>query len=142
MMRALKILQHSPPKRPQHSPFPAEKRKYGATIKYAEVPDLSGNITAPEVTRAKKIIGKFYYYARAVNNTMLSSLGELSTNRTIGTATPKVADNVIWFLNYSNTHPNEKIRYHTSGMILHVHRNTAYLLIEYRIFYRTRFLYD
>ena len=67
-MRALKSLQHSPPKLPQNSPFPAEKLKYCATIQYAEEPDLSGNITAPEVKIIQKIVGKFYYYERAVDN--------------------------------------------------------------------------
>ena len=51
---------------------------------------------------------------------MLSALGELPTFQTIVEATQKVADNVIWFLNYSNTHTNEKIRYHASDMILYV----------------------
>ena len=40
----------------------------------------------------QKIIGKFYYYARAVDNTMLVALGELSTKQTVGVATKQVAE--------------------------------------------------
>ena len=56
---------------------------------------------------------------------MLSAIGELATTQKLGTSTPKVAKNDIWFLKYANTHPDTKIRYHASGMILHVDRNAS-----------------
>jgi hypothetical protein len=37
------------------------------------------------------------------------------------------ADKVIKLLNYCNTHPETKIRYHTSEMILHIHSEASYL---------------
>jgi hypothetical protein len=37
------------------------------------------------------------------------------------------ADKVIKLLNYCNTHPETKIRYHASDMILHIHSDTSYL---------------
>ena len=61
---------------------------------------------------------------------MLSALGELGTTQTTGTATQKVEENVIWLLNYDNTYPYEKIRYHASGMILHVESNASYFSIS------------
>jgi hypothetical protein len=36
-------------------------------------------------------------------------------------ATEVTADKVIKLLNYCNTHPETKIRYHASDMILHIH---------------------
>ena len=58
-MISLKSLQHSPIKRPQYSPFTEEKRNYGATIQYKEGQDLSGSITAQEVTKIKQIMVNF-----------------------------------------------------------------------------------
>jgi hypothetical protein len=37
------------------------------------------------------------------------------------------ADKVIKLLNYCNTHPETKIRYHASDMILYIHSESSYL---------------
>jgi hypothetical protein len=42
-------------------------------------------------------------------------------------ATEVTADKVIKLLNYCNTHPETKIRYHVSDMILHIHSDASYL---------------
>jgi hypothetical protein len=42
-------------------------------------------------------------------------------------ATEVTADKVIKLLNYCNTHPETKIRYRASDMILHIHSDTSYL---------------
>jgi hypothetical protein len=41
--------------------------------------------------------------------------------------TEVTADKVKKLLNYCNTHPEKKIRYHTSDMILHIHSDASYL---------------
>jgi hypothetical protein len=43
------------------------------------------------------------------------------------TATHVTADKVIKLLNCCNTHPESKIRYHSSDMILHIHSDASYL---------------
>jgi hypothetical protein len=42
-------------------------------------------------------------------------------------ATNITADKVIKLLNYCNTHPETKIGYHASDMILHIHSDASYL---------------
>jgi hypothetical protein len=42
-------------------------------------------------------------------------------------STSVTADKVIKLLNYCNTHPETKIRYHASDMILHIHSDASYL---------------
>jgi hypothetical protein len=42
-------------------------------------------------------------------------------------ATSVKADKVIKLLNYCSTHPETKIRYHASDMILHIHSDASYL---------------
>ena len=37
---------------------------------------------------------------------------------------------LVHLLNYAATHPDTKIRYHCSGMILHMHSNRSYLSIN------------
>jgi hypothetical protein len=41
--------------------------------------------------------------------------------------TADTADKVIKLLNYCNTHPETKIRYHASDMILYIQSDTYYL---------------
>jgi hypothetical protein len=42
-------------------------------------------------------------------------------------ATKVTANKVIKLINYCNTHPETKIRYHASDMILHIHSDASYL---------------
>jgi hypothetical protein len=42
-------------------------------------------------------------------------------------ATEVTADKVIKLLNYCNTYPETKIRYHASDMILHINSDASYL---------------
>ena len=92
--------------------------------------DMPPALNSKEVKHIQKIIGKFDYYARSVNHTMLVVLGELATKQTVGTATSKVADGVVHFLNYAVTYPNAVIKYHASGMVLHVDSDASYLSVS------------
>jgi hypothetical protein len=42
-------------------------------------------------------------------------------------ATAVTAEKVIKLLNYCDIHPETKIRYHASDMILHIHSDVSYL---------------
>ena len=85
-----------------------------------EEEDSTTKLSPERVNTIQKIIGKFYYYARAVDHKMLVALGKLATKQTVGTATTKVAEDVVHVLNYAATHPNAALKYHSSGMVLHV----------------------
>ena len=55
---------------------------------------------------------------------MLAALGSISMQQVKGTE--KTYANTIWLLNYAATHPNSKIRYTASNMILHIHNDASY----------------
>ena len=92
---ALQSFMHPIQTRPQHSPYPWTKLSYGAKIQYVEEEDTSLSLSQDKVTHIQKVIGKFYYYARAVDCTMIIALGELASNQTINIVTKKVAENVF-----------------------------------------------
>ena len=85
---------------------------------------------APKTSTIQKIIGEFYYYDLAVDHMMLEVLGGLVTKQTVGAATTKAVEDIVIFLNYAVTHPNATIKYHTSGMILHLDSGASYLLVS------------
>jgi hypothetical protein len=65
------------------------------------------------------------YYVRDVDPTLIMPINVLASEKSRATAIP--ADNIIKLLNYCNTQPETKIRYHASGMILHIHSDASYL---------------
>ena len=68
--------------------------------------------------RLQKIVGKFLYYDKAIDPTMLmtiNSLAAVQTNSKIETA-----KQITKFLNYSSTNPYAITEYRKSGMILHI----------------------
>ena len=74
--------------------------------------------------RLQKIVGKFLYYARGIDPTILMALKFLAvvqTNLTIETAKK------TQFLNDSATHPDTIIEYIKSGMILHIYYDASYI---------------
>ena len=112
-------------KTPTHAASPYTAPIYGKHQQMATV------ITAPtftdkEVKRLQNICGRFLYYARAIDSTMMHALNDLATQITTGTmSTTKAID---CFLNYAATHPNASITYYASDMILKCDSDAAYLV--------------
>jgi hypothetical protein len=70
-------------------------------------------------------MGTLLYYARAVDPTLIMPINELASEQSKATA--YTAEKVIKLLNYCNTHPETKIRYHASDMIIYIHSDASYL---------------
>ena len=88
-------------------------------------PDVSPPLSPTEVTTLQQIIGVLLYYARAVDSTMLVALGTLAAAQTKATANTMKAAHQL--LDYAATHPDAKVRFTQSDMILHVHSDASYL---------------
>ena len=114
---ALKSCIHPVPSKHQYTPYPWTKPDYEATVQYAAPEDTSETLSADEITHIQHMIGKLYYYARAVDRTLLTTLGELASTQTQAIVTKNVTKIVIWFLNYAVTQPDAKIRYQASGTL-------------------------
>ena len=90
-----------------------------------EDPDISPFLPPHRRTRIQRIIGTLLYYGRAVDSTILPCLGSLGSAQ--ATPTEKTDAIVNHLLAYLHSHPNATIRYHASGMILHIHSDASYL---------------
>jgi hypothetical protein len=62
---------------------------------------------------------------RDVDPTLIMPINVLASEQS--KATPDTAYKVIKLLNYCTTHPETKIRYHASDMILCIHSDASYL---------------
>ena len=78
-----------------------------------------------EQTHLQQILGSLLFFARAVDNTILKALNTIA--RKTGSATELTAKWTTQLLNYMATHPDAKLRYWASDMILKGHSDAAYL---------------
>jgi hypothetical protein len=73
----------------------------------------------------QQVVGTFSFYARAVAATILHALNLLAASQKRGTQV--TVEGLVHFLNYAATHPDAKICYSASSMVLHVHSDASYL---------------
>jgi hypothetical protein len=85
----------------------------------------SPSLSDKDVNKLQQLTGTLLYYARAVDPTLIMPINVLASEQSKATAV--TATKVIKLLNYCNTHPETKIRYHASDMILHIHSDASYL---------------
>jgi hypothetical protein len=78
-----------------------------------------------DIHKLQQLTGTLLYYAMAVDQTLIMTINVLESEQS--KATEVTADKVIKLLNYCNTHPEIKIRYHASDMILHIYSDASYL---------------
>ena len=73
----------------------------------------------------QKIVGKFLYYAGAIDLTILMTLTSLEEVQT----KPKIetAKQIIQFSNYSATHPDAVTEYIRSRIIFHIYFDASYI---------------
>ena len=72
--------------------------------------------TKKQIHLLQRIYGKFLYYARAINSTMMHALNDLASQVTTGTM--KTEEAQACFFNYCATNPDAFIVYYASDMIV------------------------
>jgi hypothetical protein len=90
--------------------------------------DNSPLLTATQCTEIQKITGSVLYYSRAVEPTVIMALNDIATEQTAATEKTKTAAGQL--LDYLATHPDAKIRFQASYMILHIHSDASYLSVS------------
>ncbi len=71
-------------------------------------------------------MGSFLYYGRAVDNTILTVINEISATQ--AAPTKFTSKKIQMLLDYLSTYPNAKVRFYASNMKLHVDLDAAYLV--------------
>jgi hypothetical protein len=86
---------------------------------------ISPALSNKDVNKLQQLTGTLLNYARAVDPTLIMPINVLASEQS--KARESTANKVIKLLNYCNTHPETKISYHASDMILHIHSDASYL---------------
>ena len=125
--RALQRFQHTPSHVPEHSPHPWQRPTYGAKLQFAPSADETPALDAANKTRILEVLGTLLFYARAIDSTMLTAIGELATEQTQATKT--TMHKLSQLLNYCAAHPDATVRFTASDMILAVESDASYLSV-------------
>jgi hypothetical protein len=125
--RALHRFQHPKPPKPEHSPHPWQRPIYGAKTQYATSPSDTVALDAADKLRILEVLGTLLFYARAIDSTLLTAIGELATEQSEGTTT--TMDKLAQLLNYCATNPDATVRFTASDMILAVESDASYLSV-------------
>ena len=107
---------HETPPRPQHSPYVIAPKKYGKDAHDPLPPDESPPVSKDKIKRIQGVVGRILLCACSVESTFLVGLNSIAIQQTSATNnTLKITE---YLLDYAATHPDAKIRYRASEMIL------------------------
>ena len=123
---ALEHFQHVKPSRPQHAPHRWNAPVYGQRIQMIKDPDKSNQLDKKGTKLIQAIVGKFLYYARAIETPTLVALNEIGTQQAAPTENTK--KEAQWLMDFLSHHSNGKIRYFAGNMQLAVDSDASYLV--------------
>lgn len=106
-------------------PWEPNPRKFGSNSQDTLPVDDSPPLDKEGIKYIQQVVGSFLYYCRATDPTIPHALNELSGQQ--AKATENTMKRCKQFLDYMATHPDAKIRYYKSDMILNVHSDASYL---------------
>ena len=124
LQKALQQFNNIVPTKRQDSPYPYTEPKYGAKQQFADYV-MSAPVGKDEQKYVQKVTGKFNWYARGVNGTMLTPSSALSAQQ--AKPTQATMKRVQHFLNYAATKEPAVTTYRASDMALAIHSNAGYL---------------
>ena len=123
--QALKEFNHIIPKQQHSGPSKIERPDYGAKVQYVKE-DLTNKLNEEQIKFIQRVTGKFLFYARAIDDTMLHAINDIASSTANGTEATLAATR--YFLNYAACNPNGQIIYRASDMILRIDSDAAYLV--------------
>eukprot|EP00804_Cyclotella_cryptica_P023552 CCRYP_018913-RA/>CCRYP_018913-RA protein AED:0.17 eAED:0.19 QI:0/0/0/1/0.25/0/5/0/1080 len=122
--KALRQFDNLEPSKAQDSPYPHVPIKYGAAEQFVET-DESPSVGKDEQKHVQKVNGKFLWYARAVDGTLLTPLSALATQQ--ANPTTNTMKRVKQFLDFVATQDPAVLTYRKSVMVLAAHSDASYL---------------
>ena len=124
--KLLRELNHHPmPRQPQHSPHPQHiPIQYGPAQQLATGTDQTAPLSPTDPYQPAQIVGRLLYYARAIDSTLNVALSTLAAKQ--NKPTMQTEKKIIQLLDYCATHPDARVEYRASDMVLHVHSDAGY----------------
>jgi hypothetical protein len=122
--KSLRQFDNVVPTKRQHSPYPHVELKYGAKEQFAEY-DESEPVNNEEKKQIQKTTGKFLWYGRGVDGTILTPLSAIPAKQSKPTVNTTQQSQQL--MDYLATQEPAVLTYRKSDMVLAVHSNASYL---------------
>jgi hypothetical protein len=116
---------HIMPKKIQGCPYSPEPKKFGTEAQASLPQDDTPKLDKKGIKRVQKIVGSSFYYARAVDMTVLMVLSTIAVDQT--KATERTMEQCTQLLDYLAHNADAKVRFHVLDMILNIHSDASYL---------------
>ena len=123
--QALEELKHIFTGKHHYTPSKIDRPDYRAKVQFTKI-DTATPLSLTQIKHIKRVVGKFLYYARAIDNTMLNTLNDTQSSKRKSTQT--TWEPVKYFLNYAASNPNAEIIFRTSDMLHKIGSDAAYLV--------------
>ncbi len=127
LQKALRRFNNIVPTQRHDSPYPHIKPKYGVKQQFAEY-NMSAPVGQDEQKYVQQVTGKFNYYARGVDGTLLMPISALTAQQ--AKPTQGTMKQVQHFLDYAAKQEPAVTTYRASDMVLAIHSNAGYLSEE------------
>ncbi len=124
VQQALKLIQHLRTKM-QNQPSPHTTIKYGAKIQYAKQESTTPIANPTEKKFIQKMCGKFLFYGRAINSTVLTPISAIASQSANPTKETLAHTNQL--RDYLATQEDVDLTYNRSEMVKAVHSDSSYL---------------
>ena len=125
---ALLRFQHETPTRPEHAPYKYFNLTYSTQPPEPIPENTSTPLIKSQITRIQQIVGILFYYARAVDTILLTTLNNIATQQSKSTI--ETAKGITKLLNFCETYTNSSIIFCASDIILHVDSDASYLSLS------------
>ncbi len=122
--KSLRQFNNVVPTKRQHSPYPHVEPKYGAKQQFAEYNE-SEPAGDDEKKHIQKVSGKFIWYGRGVDGTILTPLSAIAAKQSNPTVHTTQRSQEL--LDYLAMQEPAALTYRKSEMVLAVHNDTSYL---------------
>eukprot|EP00957_Ditylum_brightwellii_P040195 3041228-Ditylum_brightwellii.AAC.1 len=126
--KSLKNFQHATTVKPQYAPHKLNQPKYGQKVQYAPPPDTSDVLDKTTTRGIQAIVGKFLYYDRAINGTILLTINEIAADQ--AKPTVNTAKQSTMLMDYLATYPNAVLHFFAGNMQLYVDSDATYLVVN------------
>ena len=121
----LKQFQHHKPSPPQHRAFPCAPICYGAKQQFLTQPSTAPPLNKHDKKFIQKVCGKFLFYSRAVDSTILCPISAIASQSTTPTTDTMAQTKPL--LNYLATQDKFVITYNHSNVIFATNSDASYL---------------
>ena len=109
----------------QRTPYIPAPAVNGRKAQEMPDPDNTPILDAKGILCIQQVVGSFLYYARAVDLTILASLGNFSSQQAAPTENTMKKVNHFW--DYMASNLDALVRFHASDMVLNCHSDASYL---------------